>query len=101
MRRDENKEELQPYYKLTNEDMQQITKEWSEEFLVPIVDVEISDTDTIGSPMVTWFEHVGQSSGKKKKKKEEVHDLETDEEDNASEKNGSGSLGGGGNEVYG
>jgi hypothetical protein len=49
-RRDESKEELQSYYKLTDEDMEQITKEWPEEFLVPIFDVELSDIDTIGTP---------------------------------------------------
>jgi hypothetical protein len=27
--RDESKEELQSYYKLTDEDMEEITKEWS------------------------------------------------------------------------
>jgi hypothetical protein len=68
----------------------------AEEFLVPVVDAELSDTDIIGSPLVTRVEHVRQSSGtKKKKKKEEVQNIETDEEDNASEENGSGSLGGG------
>jgi hypothetical protein len=56
---DENKEELQSYYNLTDEDMEQITKEWLEDFLVPIVDVELFDIDTIGSPMVTRVEHVG------------------------------------------
>jgi hypothetical protein len=69
--RDESKEELQSYYKLTDEDMEQITKEWPEEFLVPVDDAELSDTDTIGSPLVTRVEHVGQSSGMKKKKKKE------------------------------
>jgi hypothetical protein len=59
-RRDESKEELQSYYKLTDEDMEQITKEWLEEFLVPVDDAELSDTDTIGSPIVTRVEHVGQ-----------------------------------------
>jgi hypothetical protein len=67
--RDENQEELQSYYKLTDEDMEQITKEWPEEFLVPVADAELSDTDTIGSPIVTRVEHVRQSSGTKKKKK--------------------------------
>jgi hypothetical protein len=77
--------------------MEQITKEWSEEFLVPVIDAELSDTDTIGRPMVTRVEHVGQSSGmKKNKKKEEVQDIETDDEDNASEENGSDSPGKGG-----
>jgi hypothetical protein len=98
-RRDESKEELQSYYKLTDDDMEHITKEWSEEFLVPIFDAELSDTNTIGSPLVTQVEHVKQSSGtKKKKKKEEIQDIETDEEENASEENGFGFLGGGGDQ---
>jgi hypothetical protein len=42
LRRDENQEELQSYYKLTDDDMEQITKEWLEEFLVPVVDEELS-----------------------------------------------------------
>jgi len=37
-RKDESKEELQSYYKLTDDDMEHITKEWSEEFLVLVVD---------------------------------------------------------------
>jgi uncharacterized protein YpbB len=69
VRRDENKEDLQSYYKLIDEYMEKITKEWPEEFLVPVVDAEFSDTDTIGSPMVTQVEHVEQSSGTKKKNK--------------------------------
>jgi hypothetical protein len=35
---DEDKEELQSYYILTEEDMEEITKEWSIEFLVPVGD---------------------------------------------------------------
>jgi hypothetical protein len=70
--RDESKEELQSYYKLTDEDMEQIMKEWPVEFLVPVDDAKLSDPDIIGSPLVTWFEHAGQTSAKKKKKKEEV-----------------------------
>jgi hypothetical protein len=95
-RRDESKEELHSYYKMTDEEMKQIMKEWSKEFLVPISNEELSDTDIIGIPLVTQVKHVEKSSGtKKKKKKEEVQNIETDEEDNASEKNGYGSLGGG------
>jgi hypothetical protein len=44
---------LQSYYKLKDEDMEKITKEWPEEFLVPVADVELSDTDMIGIPIVT------------------------------------------------
>jgi hypothetical protein len=36
VRKDERKEELQSYYKLTNEDMEEITKEWLIEFLLPV-----------------------------------------------------------------
>jgi hypothetical protein len=65
--------------------MEQITKECPEKFIVPLVDVELSDTNTIGNLIVTWVEHVKKSSGmKKNKKQEEVQDIETNEEDNAS-----------------
>jgi hypothetical protein len=96
-RKDEIKEELQSYYKMIDEDMEQIMKEWSKEFQTPVVDTELSDADIIGSPLVTLFQHIGQSSAKKKKKKVEVQNIETNEEDNAFEENGSGSpVGGGG-----
>jgi hypothetical protein len=45
--------------------------------------------------LVTQDEHVGQFSAKKKNKKEEVQNIETDEEDNTLERDGSGSPGGG------
>jgi hypothetical protein len=99
--KDESKEELHSYYKLTDEDMEQITKEWLEEFCVPVAYAEPSDDEIIGSPLVTRVKHVGHTNAKKKKKKEEVQDVETDEKDNVSEGNGSGSLGGGGDEVDG
>jgi hypothetical protein len=51
--------------------MEQIIKKWPKEFLVPVVDAKLSDTYTVGSPMVTRVEHVRQSSGTKKKKKQE------------------------------
>jgi hypothetical protein len=98
--RDESKEELLSYYSLTYEDIEKIMKEWSEEFLVFVVDEELFDTDIIGSPLVTRVEHVRKSSVKKKKKLEEFHNIETDDEENASEGNGSGSLGGG-DDTYG
>jgi hypothetical protein len=50
--------------------MEQITKEWPEDFLIPVTDTKLFDTDTIGSPMVTQVEHVRQSNGTKKKKKQ-------------------------------
>jgi hypothetical protein len=33
---DEHKEELQSYYNLTEEDMEEITKEWPAKFLIPV-----------------------------------------------------------------
>jgi hypothetical protein len=71
---------------MTNNDMEKIMKEWSEEFLVSVDDAELSDTDIIGSPLVTQVEHVGQSSRTMTKKKQEyIQNIETNEEDNASE----------------
>jgi hypothetical protein len=34
MRGDKNQEDLHPYYNLTEEDIEEITKEWPVEFLV-------------------------------------------------------------------
>jgi hypothetical protein len=39
------------------------------ELFVPVEDAELSNTNIIGSPLVTHVEHTGQSSVKKKKKK--------------------------------
>jgi hypothetical protein len=84
MNKDESNKELQSYYKLTDEYMEEITKEWLVEFLVPFEDAKLSEPDIIGSPLVTWIEYDGQSSAKKKKKKEEVQDIDNEEKDNAS-----------------
>jgi hypothetical protein len=82
---------------LIDEDMDNFTKEWLEEFLIPIDDAELSNIDIIGSPFVTRVEHVGQSRRMKKKNKhEDIENIDTDEEDSASEKNGFGLLTGGG-----
>jgi hypothetical protein len=80
--------------------MEQIMKEWSMEFLVLVEDVELSNLDVIGSPLVTQFEHAVNTSAKKKNKKEYFQNIETDEEDNISEESRPGSpIGGGGDEV--
>jgi hypothetical protein len=53
--------------------MEQIIEEWPKEFLVPVADAELSDTDTLVSRIVARVEHARQLSvTKKKKKKEEV-----------------------------
>jgi hypothetical protein len=43
---------------MTDEHMEQIMKECPEEFLVLVADAKFSNTDTIGSPIVTQVEHV-------------------------------------------
>jgi hypothetical protein len=43
---DEHKQQLQSYYKLTEEDLEQITKEWSADLLVAADPVEMSDMDS-------------------------------------------------------
>jgi hypothetical protein len=65
--------------------MEETTKEWPAEFLVPVDATELSDLDIIGGPLVTRVEHDGKTSVRKKKKKEEVQNIESDEEENASE----------------
>ena len=80
--RDERKEELESYHKLTDEDMEEITKECSVEFLVPVEDADLSDMNIIGSPMVTHVEHAGERNTKKKI---DVQSIDIDEEDNTSE----------------
>jgi hypothetical protein len=42
---DEHKEQLQSYYKLTEEDLEEITKEWSTDLNISAVPVEMSDID--------------------------------------------------------
>jgi hypothetical protein len=43
----ENKEQLQSYYKLTEEDLEEITKEWSANLLIPANLAEVSDIDNL------------------------------------------------------
>jgi hypothetical protein len=99
-RKDESKEELQLYYKLTEEDLEEITKEWPIEFLVSVGYVELSDTNLIGSLVVTRMEYDGLSSAKKNNNEEEVQDIDSEEKDSASEETAPDSLErGGGDEV--
>jgi hypothetical protein len=75
--------------------MEEVTKEWLVDFLLPVGYAELSNPNLIGSPMVTRTEYDGPSSAKKKKKKEEVQDIDSASEENASDSPG----GGGGDEV--
>jgi hypothetical protein len=54
--------------------MEEITKEWPAEFLVPVEQTELSDPDLIGSLVVTREEYDAPNNSWKKKK-EEVHEL--------------------------
>jgi hypothetical protein len=46
MHTNEHKQQLQSYYKLTEDDLEEITKEWSVNLLVPVDPVEMSDVDS-------------------------------------------------------
>jgi hypothetical protein len=70
--------------------MEDITKEWSVEFLVSVEQTELFDPDIIGVPLITRMEWDGPSNAKNKKKKEEVQEIK-----NASKETAYESLGGG------
>jgi hypothetical protein len=42
---DKHKKQLHSYYKLTEDDLEEITKEWSVDLLVPADPAKISDVD--------------------------------------------------------
>jgi hypothetical protein len=65
---DEHKNQLQSYYKLTEEDLEEITKDWWTDLLIPTDPVEMSDID---SPEVA-HDTPGPS---KTKKNEEAQDV--------------------------
>jgi hypothetical protein len=44
-RADEHKKQIQSYYKLMEEDLEEITKEWFTDLLIPSHPVEMSDID--------------------------------------------------------
>jgi hypothetical protein len=90
--RDKHKEDLQYYYKLTKEDMEEITKEWPVELVIPIEQEELSNPNLIVSPMVNHEEYDAPNS-RRRKKKEKAQELKSTSEERAS-----GSPGGGGDE---
>jgi hypothetical protein len=45
-RTDEHKQHLQSYYKLTEEDIEDITKEWSADLLIPANPADLSDIES-------------------------------------------------------
>jgi hypothetical protein len=86
---DEHKEELQSYYKLTEEDLEEITKDWSAELLIPADPAEMSDPELIGSSEATHEEHDTPGTNRRKKT-EEVQNLSSASEETASESPGRG-----------
>jgi hypothetical protein len=68
VRADEHKQQLQSYYKVTEDDLEEITKEWLVDLLVLVDPTEMSDVD---SPE-TMPDTLGPS---KTKKDEEVQDV--------------------------
>jgi hypothetical protein len=79
----EHKEEIQSYYKLTEEDLEEITKDWSAELLIPTNPVEMSDLELISIPETTHEEKdtLGPSTRKKTK---EIQNLSSASEETAS-----------------
>jgi hypothetical protein len=88
---DEHKQQLQSYYKLTKEDLEEITKDWSADLLIPTDSMEISDIDSPETAQDT----PGPS---KTKKTEEIQDIDITSVKNASI---SPEQGGNGEEVDG
>jgi hypothetical protein len=88
---DEHKEELQSYYKLTEEDLEEITKDWSAELLIPTDPTEMSDPELIDSPETTHEakDHPGPN---RRKKTEEVQNLSSTSEGTASVSPGQGVM---------
>ena len=79
---DEDKEDLQSYYNLMEEDLEDITKEWSVDLLIPIDLAEISDPK-IDSSEAAHKEH-DTPRPSRRKKTEEVQDLSSASEKIAS-----------------
>jgi hypothetical protein len=75
-RADEHKEQLQSYYKLTEEDLEEITKEWSVDLLVSADPTEMSDIDSPEAAQDTPGPSKTKKT-KKTKKDEEVQDVDS------------------------
>jgi hypothetical protein len=84
---DEHKEELQSYYKLTEEDLKDITKDWSAELLIPTDPTKMSDPELIGNSEATHEENDTPGTSRRKKTKE-VQNLSNTSEETASESPG-------------
>jgi hypothetical protein len=70
---DKHHQQLQSYYKLIKEDLEEITKEWLVDLLIPANPAELSDVD---SPEVV-HDTPGQSKTKKNEEAQDVHNTST------------------------
>ena len=73
---DENKEQLQSYYKLTEEDLEEITKEWSVNLLISADPIDMSDIDSPEAAQDTPGPSKTEKT-KKTKKDEEIQDVDS------------------------
>jgi hypothetical protein len=89
MHADENKEELHSYYKLTEEELEEITKDWSTELLISADPTEMLDPELIGSPETT-HEANDTPGPSRRKKTEEVQKLSSASKEAASVSSGQG-----------
>jgi hypothetical protein len=78
---DEHKE-LQSYYKLIEEDLEEITKDWSTELLIPTDPSKMSDPELIDSPETT-HEAKDLPGTNRRKKTEEFQNLSSASEGTA------------------
>jgi hypothetical protein len=88
-RTDEHKEELQSYYNLTKEGLEEITKDWSAEILIPADPTEMSNLELIGSSEATHEEHDNPGTSRRKMIKE-VQNLSSASDETSSESLGRG-----------
>jgi hypothetical protein len=83
---DEHKKQLQSYYKLTEEDLEEITKEWSTDLLIPADPIELYDID---SPEAT-HDTLGPSKTKKNEEARDFHSTSAKTASISPEKGGYG-----------
>jgi hypothetical protein len=80
----ESKEELQSYYNLTEEDLEDITKDWSSKLLIPTDPIEMFDLELIGSSEASQEEH-DTPGPRRRKKTEEVQNQSSASDETTSE----------------
>jgi hypothetical protein len=85
-RADEHKKQLKSYYKLTEEDLEEITKDWSKNLLIPVDLVQISN---IKRPEIVQ-DIPGPSRTKKTEEVQEIDNASVNSASISPEKGGDG-----------